>query len=282
MLQLTTATRAALSAKRCLGQVRLAARIFRPDPDRGFQLKRQSLQFVCFAFLLNPSSGSWPVRYREKQRWLEYPHTGNQLWFETTALWLLKYAAREQGLPIQPTGFVNVEDVLKHPKFRGLDVKTFYAMANADIRERFVFSETREGLFVRAKGQTIPGINTSTGVAKPEHFPELVFCQPFTGWTYYEKLGLRAGPDGLIHLHRFIPRVPIDFQKNGRIEDQSHIAIVIDVLKAASAGIKFFKDVDALKFMAQPEDGQIPPSLFKRVTRVDWTLDDITNTRVLD
>ncbi|KAJ1552001.1 tRNA 2'-phosphotransferase 1, partial [Cladochytrium tenue] len=51
--------------------------------------------------------------------------------------WLLRHAARDEGVPVRDDGFVCVRDVLAHPRFRGYSLADVRAVVRDNDKQRF-------------------------------------------------------------------------------------------------------------------------------------------------
>jgi len=64
--------------------------------------------------------------------------------------WLLRHNAVAQGVAIRPDGYVKVEDVLKHHKFKGFSLDDIRAVVANNSKKRFQMNEENGTLLIRA------------------------------------------------------------------------------------------------------------------------------------
>ncbi len=111
--------------------------------------------------------------------------------------WMLRHAAKREGLDISARGFVQASDLAAHPSFTPHTMQLIVLAAELNEQGRFVVSydEGEEGVpFIAAwSGHTIPGVQGPALLLKAHEVPELLDHGTFARFKNgIEKHGLLA------------------------------------------------------------------------------------------
>jgi 2'-phosphotransferase len=163
------------------------------------------------------------------------------------------------GFKLHEGGYLFVEDILNHPRFRNYTEEDIRRVVEKDVKGRFSLSD--QGTMIRAnQGHTISVVDDGTLMTPILNHPEIFHGTTLTNWYIIKFHGLSRMRRNQIHFCEGKP---------GRsvvgVRSSSSVAIVIDVEKAMSDGIEFFRSRNNVILSSGNSDGVILPKYFKRV-----------------
>ncbi|KAG9068124.1 tRNA 2'-phosphotransferase 1 [Linnemannia hyalina] len=184
--------------------------------------------------------------------------------------WLLRHNAVSQGIAIRPDGYVGINAVLGHPKFKDFTLDDIIKVVDTNEKKRFEILEDAQGqkAYIRAvQGHSIAvvdelGFDEITDIAQ---IPTAVHGTMFSKWRFISEKGLSKMNRNHIHMaHGLLGE---DGVVSG-MRQGSDLYIHIDTVKALGDGIKFYRSTNNVILSdGKNGDGLIPPTYFSRVER---------------
>ncbi|KAI8353733.1 putative tRNA 2'-phosphotransferase [Mortierella sp. GBAus27b] len=186
--------------------------------------------------------------------------------------WLLRHNAVSQGVAIRPDGYVKLDDVLKHSRFKGYTKQDVYAAVNNNSKKRFQILEEASVagtvVLIRAvQGHSIEevaelGFEEITDAAQ---IPTAVHGTMFSKWRLIHEHGLSKMNRNHIHLAIGLPG---EIGVISGMRNNTDLYIYINTAKAIQDGIKFYKTSNNVILSdGKDGDGIIPPRYFVKVQR---------------
>ena len=178
----------------------------------------------------------------------------------------LRHGAAEMNLRMKSNGYVSVDDILNHKKFRGYTFSMLQSVVQNNDKKRFEIAETDGQLFIRAtQGHTIKTISDDEllqEITDPEEIPICIHGTYKNCIGSIMKTGLNKMSRNHIHMATDVP--------NGEhvisgARTNVQILIYIDVPKAMNAGIRFFRSNNGVILSPGLADGSIPSEYFSKV-----------------
>ncbi|KZT37753.1 phosphotransferase KptA/Tpt1, partial [Sistotremastrum suecicum HHB10207 ss-3] len=191
-----------------------------------------------------------------------------------TMSFLLRHGAQKEGLKMRKDGYVNVDDLLKHPKMRHMTFLQLEEIVKTNEKQRFklIFEPPAQGngessvssWWIRAnQGHTLEEVEVEMiQVTDPAQIPIAIHGTNKEAWDHIARQGLSRMKRHHIHLAQGLPGV------SGVISGMrksANVIIYIDVPKALAAGIQFYISANGVILSPGNEQGFIPPEFFKRV-----------------
>ncbi|KAF9352837.1 tRNA 2'-phosphotransferase 1 [Mortierella sp. NVP85] len=182
--------------------------------------------------------------------------------------WLLRHNAVAQGVAIRPDGYVKVEDVLKHHKFKGFSLDDIRAVVANNSKKRFQMNEENGTLLIRAvQGHSIEEVADlgNEEITDASQIPIVVHGTMFSKWHLIQQGGLSKMNRNHIHMAVGLPGT--DEVISG-MRNSANLYIYIDTHKAIQDGIKFYRAANNVILSdGRGGDGIIPPQYFAKVQR---------------
>ena len=188
--------------------------------------------------------------------------------------WLLRHNLVTTGLAskCRTDGFVQLNDVLALPHFRGFTVPQVRAVVTANDKQRFALINDDAGeLWIRANQGHSAGAGTAidadallTRVTRAEELPRAVHGTYYKWWGAIGAEGLCRMTRQHIHLAKGGPGEP---GVTSGVRSDVELLIEVDVAVAMEAGVAFF--VSANGVILTPglgPRGLLPPRFFREVT----------------
>ncbi|KAF9994063.1 tRNA 2'-phosphotransferase 1 [Entomortierella chlamydospora] len=182
--------------------------------------------------------------------------------------WLLRHNAESQGIAIRPDGYVKIQDVLRHPKFKGYTLDDILQAVETSDKKRFQILDDGSGNkeYIRAvQGHSITKV-AELGfeeIVDPSLIPVAVHGTMHSKWNLISSQGLSKMARNHIHMAVGLPGA------NGVISgmrNSCNLYIYIDTTKAIQDGIKFYKTSNNVILSdGKNGDGIITREYFKRV-----------------
>lgn len=199
-----------------------------------------------------------------------------------TISWLLRHAAASQGLAIRQDGYVNVDELLVHPRLSqsALDLDGLRKIVAGDAKKRYdlVFEAVGGASSEEASQPELNGswwIKANQGhsmktvqlelkrIRSLDDVPSGVALHGTTvkAWEVIEKEGLSRMKRNHIHLAQGISLT----NAISGLRSSAQILIFIDIPKALAAGVKFFLSDNGVVLTGGDDSGYLKPDFFLRV-----------------
>ncbi|PCH44454.1 hypothetical protein WOLCODRAFT_76684 [Wolfiporia cocos MD-104 SS10] len=190
-----------------------------------------------------------------------------------TLSWVLRHGTQSEGLAMRPDGYVRVDDLLKIPKMRDVNLEQLEKIVKSDAKTRYhlLFEPDKESTsseeiwWIRAnQGHSIKTVVldlqpiTSTADIPAGTAVHGTTCQ---AWDKIRTQGLSKMSRNHIHLAQGVPGSGVI----SGMRKSSQILIYIDVQKALDAGITFFLSANGVVLTTGDERGFLAPQYFARV-----------------
>jgi 2'-phosphotransferase len=203
--------------------------------------------------------------------------------------YILRHAAEKEGIPIRKDGFVKLDDLLKHQRFRGVTREEVEKCVMENDKKRFIMVGTclddieldgmkvdeTETIFTSL--ESVPNQDLQWYIrANQGHsldididldvLTEPLVCIHGTNPTAYSKIksnGLNKMKRTHIH---FAPGLPTDGVISG-MRSSCQVLIYIDMKKAMQSGIQFFKSRNGV-ILSAGVDGVIYPEFFEKIIQL--------------
>ncbi|OQR69678.1 hypothetical protein BIW11_01806 [Tropilaelaps mercedesae] len=183
--------------------------------------------------------------------------------------YVLRHGAYTDGIKLHPGGFVNVNTLLEHRRFRGkCNENDFRRIVAQDPKGRYhIRNDPHTGaLQIRAnQGHTIKVIDDGTlfqRITQEHGITESTHGTSMRAWMSIRREGLSRMKRNHIHM---VPGGHLDLS-NPHLSDRRVILIVIDVHRALFDEIEFFRSTTGVLLSPGDKRGFIAPKYFKRVT----------------
>ncbi|KAK7482223.1 hypothetical protein BaRGS_00026572 [Batillaria attramentaria] len=174
--------------------------------------------------------------------------------------------SREGGFQVLPGGFLYVDEILQKPQFHKFTVEDVQAVVVSNDKQRF-FLETEPDtgrLKIRAnQGHSVhvPDLELEP-VSSAEAFPVVVHGTYHKFWAAIQQQGLKRM--SRTHVH-FAAGEPGESGVISGMRNSCDIMIYLDLEKALSGGLKFFRSANNVILCAGNQDGVIEPTFFSKV-----------------
>lgn len=174
---------------------------------------------------------------------------------------LLRHQAKNQGYQIDSRGFVSVKEIIKKCSTATLD--DIKQITNTNDKKRFEIEERNDGCYIRAvQGHSIPGINPDLElITNPSQIPIVVHGTNHKAYQSIKETGLNKM--GRTHIH-FAHGTLADRTVISGMRKTSNIMIFINVAKAMSDGIKFYKSSNGV-ILSEGINGVIDIKYFSKI-----------------
>ncbi|XP_046683855.1 tRNA 2'-phosphotransferase 1-like isoform X3 [Homalodisca vitripennis] len=184
--------------------------------------------------------------------------------------WLLRHGAVQERLQIGSDGFVSIEQILQHQRFRGkctlMDIED---IVRTDKKIRFTLQTNKETGKLEIRANQGHSITNLDGL---ELEPIRSSAELPNGWavhgTYHSVLpNIRL--QGLsrmsrVHIH-LSPHEPGDHRIISGLRPNVQVLVYVDVDKAILGGISFFKSANDVILSEGNSSGLIEPKYFLKI-----------------
>jgi 2'-phosphotransferase len=188
---------------------------------------------------------------------------------ESLSRWLayvLRHGTEREGFKLHDGGYLLVEDILNHPRFRNSGEEDIRRIVEKDVKRRFSLCDDplTGKLRIRAnQGHTISVVDDGTLLTRIDHPPKMVVHgTTMANWNSIKFRGLSRMRRTHIH---FCEGMPGDPSVVSGFRNLSSVAIVIDVRKAMFEGIEFYRSQNKVILSSGNSVGVIGPRYFKKV-----------------
>ncbi|KAK9236224.1 KptA family-domain-containing protein [Lipomyces kononenkoae] len=190
--------------------------------------------------------------------------------------YILRHGPVKEKLPIQADGYMNVADLLHHPRLKGITFTDVRRVVDSNTKNRFKLEHRG------ADGQATVNIDEATGwwiranqghsfevpdlelepIINPESCPVVIHGTYTDVWNKAIKTqGLRKMKRNHIHLAAGLPG---ESGVISGIRTSSDVYIYVDMKKAIADGIEFYKSENGV-ILTEGKDGVLPPQYFWKV-----------------
>lgn len=187
--------------------------------------------------------------------------------------WLLRHGAVQEGLSINSEGFVPLDEVLQNRKIKlnKATLQEIKEIVATNAKKRFALRQTPDGKYeIRANQGHSLTIVKDIELTKLDHryTGEAIHGTTKQNWRLIQDSGYLSRMSR-VHIH-FAPATPKDNQQViSGMRLTSAVYIYIDVPKAMSDGIEFFKSANEVILSPGDQNGHIPLKYFKKVVDRD-------------
>ena len=189
------------------------------------------------------------------------------VWLSKQLSWLLRHAARQEGLFMRDDGFVRIADILGRSdmsKFLQSDVER---VVEESDKQRYELREEKDGvLWIRAsQGHSIKGLNLSLKRIDERNLSEYPIVQHGTyrlSWYAIQRQGLSKCNRNHIHFSKGKDAI------SGARND-CNVFIQIDLKKALEDGYEFFESTNGVILCPGNSNGILPAAYFKHVFDIE-------------
>jgi 2'-phosphotransferase len=185
---------------------------------------------------------------------------------------LLRHQAQEQGIQIDPQGWVSLDDALEFVNrpdddeevaWEGIPVTLdeIRTVANNSDKQRFAIWEVQLPMIRASQGHTMKGINPDFDPVNLDQTPLGLHGTYHEAWKIIKAEGLHKMDRNHIHMARDMPG------ESGVISGMRancEVLIWIDLVKASAEGIRFMASANGV-ILTEGIDGVIPPKYFSKV-----------------
>ncbi|KAF9153587.1 hypothetical protein BGX20_004870 [Mortierella sp. AD010] len=182
--------------------------------------------------------------------------------------WLLRHNAESQGIAIRPDGYVKIQDVLGHPKFKNYTLDDIVQAVETSDKKRFQILDDGSGNkeYIRAvQGHSITKV-AELGfeeIVDPSLIPVAVHGTMHSKWSLISSQGLSKMARNHIHMAVGLPGAN---EVISGMRNSCNLYIYIDTAKAIQDGIKFYKTSNNVILSdGKSGDGIITREYFKSV-----------------
>jgi 2'-phosphotransferase len=181
-----------------------------------------------------------------------------------TLSYVLRHGARREGFVILAGGFIAVDDILNHKKFRNLcDERDIRRIVVCDSKRRYSLTRENGKLYIRAhQGHSIEIEDDGSLLTLIESPPKMVIHGTSADkWALIKTLGLSRMKRNHIHFCESTESIS-GFRKS------STVGIVIDVALAIKDGIQFYRSENDVILSPGDSNGVILPKYFHYVIKI--------------
>jgi len=184
--------------------------------------------------------------------------------------WLLRHNAEKEGLVFLEGGFLPVQEVLKHKRFRGggYTLEDVQAVVAECPKQRFSLKTSQEGaLLIRAnQGHSISTVEVDLEeVVDPSQTPVVIHGTYLRNWDAIKTGGLSRMTRNHIH---FSAGEPGQDGVISGMRKTADLKIYMDMSKAMAAGLRFFRSANNVILSPGDSNGIIQPEFFSKVKNV--------------
>lgn len=172
--------------------------------------------------------------------------------------YVLRHGAVQQGLSIDSHGFIRVQELLSHPRFRGYSEQDVRDVVSNNDKQRFALGNDSCGeLMIRAnQGHSIEVQDLALTEFDYEEIPWAIHG------TYKKNIHL-IQQDGLSRMSRQHIHMSVNLPDSANVisgmRHDCDYLVRVNIWKAAQDGLKFFKSANDVILCPGDENGYIPP-----------------------
>lgn len=182
-----------------------------------------------------------------------------------TLSWILRHGAKKLNLPVEPTGYILIDDLLKTKelKSRNCTLNDIQRIVTNDSKNRYSLAQHSNSIFkIKAnQGHSMQIENLDLKkIILPEKHPICVHGTYYKNWPNIQKEGLKRM--NRLHIH-FTGQDRTTVGISG-FRENCQILIYIDLAKALADGIEFFLSENNV-ILSSGLNGIIHPKYFSKV-----------------
>ena len=181
-----------------------------------------------------------------------------------TLSYLLRHAAKKEGISIREDGYCKVSELLRHRSLKRYDVDIHFIkkIVEANSKQRFSLRHESGMYWIRAnQGHSIDVKVEMTDIKDPDEIPVAIHGTTMAAWKSIENSGLSRMSRQHIH---FATGMFGDSGVVSGMRRNCEVFIHLDVSKAMNDGISFYKSSNGV-VLTSGKDGILPPIYFERV-----------------
>ena len=238
-------------------------------PDQLFRVSKSANQVatiynkLLFPIFQNMASNNHQRKGRQRDR---HQNAGHDVKLSKLLSFTLRHGAVKQGITIAADGYVDVNELLLHEKFKSFTEQQVRDVVAQNDKQRFELAEDEETkkLKIRAtQGHTMSHIGEKALDLKPVNPDELPQAIHGTNGRVIEiikKKGLsRMGRN---HIHMAVDLPGKDGVISGMRQSCSWL-VYVDIKEAHKDGLQFFRSKNNVILCSGNEDGFIKPKYLK-------------------
>lgn len=178
--------------------------------------------------------------------------------------WLLRHGACEEGFKLSPEGYVKVEDILQHKKFKGkCKVEDIQRVVEQNAKQRFSLTTRNGCLEIKAnQGHSIKSVTTAglTPITAPI-YKTVVHGTFHECWESIKRDGLHRMSRNHIH---FAKGTLDDSSVISGLRPNAEILIYINLHEALLDGLPFYESDNGVILTSGDEKGYLKPKYFQK------------------
>ncbi|EPZ31823.1 Phosphotransferase KptA/Tpt1 domain-containing protein [Rozella allomycis CSF55] len=179
-----------------------------------------------------------------------------------TLSWILRHAAKSEGIYMDSKGYCKVSDILSHEKFKEATEKTILNIVANDQKNRYS-TENRDGeLWIKAnQGHSLEVKDIELEKVTAEDVPVALHGTYEKNWESLKQNGLSRMKRQYIHLAtgRFGEAI-------SGVRKSCDLFIYIDISRASEDGIEFFRSPNGV-ILTQGKEGILSSKYFLKVEK---------------
>ncbi|KAJ1553935.1 tRNA 2'-phosphotransferase 1 [Nowakowskiella sp. JEL0078] len=180
--------------------------------------------------------------------------------------YILRHGAQKEGIPISQDGFVEVNDLLKHPKFQNITFSKIQELVKNNDKQRYLLTQIEKNgaltNVIRAnQGHSLQVEVQMEEIQDSSLIPTVVHGTYLKNWLSIAQNGLKKMNRQHIH---FAPGKLGENQVISGMRNTCDLYIFIDSEKAMKAGIQFLRSENNV-ILSSGIKGTIGPEFFLRV-----------------
>jgi 2'-phosphotransferase len=178
--------------------------------------------------------------------------------------YVLRHGARREGFVLLKGGYLAVDDILNHKKFRNLcDERDIRRIVACDSKRRYSLTQKNGNLLIRAEqGHSIEIEDDGSLLTLIESPPKnVIHGTSADNWALIKTLGLSRMNRNHIHFCETM-------ESTSGFRKSSTVAIVIDVALAMKDGIQFFRSKNDVILSSGDSNGVLLPKYFHYVIKI--------------
>merc|ERR1712107_779369 len=175
--------------------------------------------------------------------------------------WLLRHNAEKEGFVFLEGGFLPVQEVLKHKRFRGggYTLEDVQAVVAECPKQRFSLKTSQEGHSISTVEVDLEE------VVDPSQTPVVIHGTYLRNWDAIKAGGLSRMTRNHIH---FSAGEPGQDGVISGMRKTADLKIYMDMSKAMAAGLRFFRSANNVILSPGDSNGIIQPEFFSKVKNV--------------
>ncbi|VEN42441.1 unnamed protein product [Callosobruchus maculatus] len=182
-----------------------------------------------------------------------------------TLSWLLRHGAVKERLTIGADGYIRVADLLNHRSLKGkCSIDDIKKIVETNDKQRFSLrcDENNELEICANQGHSLQCITEIAVIPLTDTDAVVIHGTYYKHWATIKSQGLSRMSRNHIH---FATGLPNDKTVISGIRRSAEVFIYIDLTKALSDGIKFYKSLNNVILSPGDENGFIKPKYFLKV-----------------